>query len=458
MFLEIISNFLGDYTREAFSFCLTYFHYFLASSLFLVKRKKRSFFHLRIILGFIVGLFVALGIGYINFISLSSRFTVLIRCICYLFLSLTPLAVFFISYDETPSEILLGWTSGIAAQHIANKSFPLIQYFLGIDERATISLINRNTEEIQFYDFLIYFAYYIALYILLAFLFRRDTNLAYDKKTSRSVVGLSVTTTLFANSVICTARLYEPESDSLNIIIKIFSIFFGLVVLLIGKGLFEQNKKIADMVVLEELWHQEKLQYESIKASMDMINIKVHDLKHILNKVENEINSEDFESLKKAVEFYDGTIRTGNDVLDVILYEKVSLCKKNNVKLTVMADAKKLTFLSPSKLFSLFGNIIENAINATKDLSDPTMRIISLTIKEKNNFLIIEETNFYEGVLELTDENTILTKNENKNKHGYGLKSINYIVKECKGSLDITTDNGCFALTISLPLPKEKQN
>ena len=106
--------------------------------------------------------------------------------------------------------------------------------------------------------------------------------------------------------------------------------------------------------------------------------------------------------------------------------------------------------LSNAQLYSLFSNILDNAIQAIKKY-DVEKRIISLTVKTCEEFVEIEEYNFLETPLEI--ENGLpLTGKNNKDKHGFGLKSVRYIVEECKGNMEITVKNDTFNIRITLPL------
>ena len=222
----------------------------------------------------------------------------------------------------------------------------------------------------------------------------------------------------------------------------------------LAAGMFEQSKKDKDYLVIKELLHQEKIQFENTKTNMEAINTKVHDLKKIINKVEDKLNEQDVESLKKALEFYDSTIQTGNDVLDVVLCEKSLLCRQSNIKFSCMADASKLDMLTPTQIYSIFGNIMDNAIRASKQLNED-QRFISLTIKEQNEKIVIEETNFFKGTIKILEGNTIATSKADKAKHGFGLKSINYIVEKYQGKVELDIKNNCFDIIIVLPIKKE---
>ena len=106
-------------------------------------------------------------------------------------------------------------------------------------------------------------------------------------------------------------------------------------------------------------------------------------------------------------------------------------------------------------IYSLFGNMLENAFEYEQTIEPPENRFISLTIKEAMGFLSIQTKNFYTGK-DLTSEEILTTKDDTFN-HGFGIKSMKNIVKKYNGKLDIITEYDMFKVVILLPLPNEKK-
>ena len=250
--------------------------------------------------------------------------------------------------------------------------------------------------------------------------------------------------------LVCIARTYEGESMALNIVIKLFAIIFSLVVLMFGRGIFSQNEKEQQINVLNQLMKQEKLQYESVKANMEVINMKCHDLKHIIHRIEGKLTEDETESLREAIQFYDANIKTGNDILDIVLCEKAMVCRKKGIAFTCLADGPKFAFLSPVQIYSLFGNILDNAIEAVEKLSDPQNKVITLTCHEDGDQLEIEECNYFDGAIRYTD-GSLSTLKEDSARHGYGTKSIRYIAEQHGGRLELKVEGNMFFLSVLFP-------
>lgn len=74
-----------------------------------------------------------------------------------------------------------------------------------------------------------------------------------------------------------------------------------------------------------------------------------------------------------------------------------------------------------------------------------------MNIKGKEKFLTIHIENYFFGDLEFKDGLPITRKN-NEDYHGYGMKSMRMIVEKYEGCLTTTTINDIFHLNILIPI------
>ena len=445
--IDFIVGLLGKYTFEGFSLIRTFAATQLCVSLFAGRLRQRRYFFLRLAIAEVIGIAVCYFLAVLN----TEVGTLAARVVCYLAIALMNFLFLFFSWDDSANELLLTYCSGLAAHQVIDKLYSLIQNLLGINDRETISLISGDTKNLMGWEWILFFAFHVFGYLLLSIVFRHKNKLTRDRKTSRSVALLSLMTVLTVGVLICVARTFEAESFALNIVVKIFSIGFGFVVLIVCGGIFTQNEQEQQINILNQLMKQEKTQFENVKANMDVINMKCHDLKHILNKIEGKLTEGEADSLREAIEFYDSNIKTGNEVLDVVLCEKAMTCQKNGIAFSCMANGERLDFLTPVQIYSLFGNIIDNAIEAVSKLRDENERVISLTVTSFGGELLIEESNFFSGEL-LISGGIPATVKEDSSRHGFGTKSIKYIAEQYGGTMEIKAEDNMFFLTVSFPL------
>ena len=446
--MNFIYSFLGPYTWEGFALGLTFLETQICIMFFARVLKKDRWFFARIVLSFVFGF----GFSCLLAVLKTTIDTLPVRVFCYLAISLVNMVATMLCYQDSIINELLVYCSGSAAYQVAGKLYPLIQNILGINDRETISLIHPESQELQNWEWLVFLGCLIMMYWILSIVFRPKTTLVEDKRTSTNVVMLSVAVILIVNVLICISRVYEAESFALNIVVKLFCIGFGFVVLLACAGILSRNEREQQLNIMNQLWKQDMAQFESVKANMDVINMKCHNLKHIIGKIESKLTVEEVESLREALQFYDSNIKTGNKVLDVVLCEKVMLCQKKGIRFFCMADGKKLDFLTAVQTYTLFSNIIDNAVEAVSILDDDDSKLISLLVREINGSIEIEESNYFDGPLVLEDNLPATTKDDPA-RHGFGIKSIKYIAEQYGGKLTVSIEDNMFFLRIRFPLP-----
>ena len=131
--------------------------------------------------------------------------------------------------------------------------------------------------------------------------------------------------------------------------------------------------------------------------------------------------------------------------------EKGLSCKNHGIQWSCMADGSKLEFMKPEDIYSIFGNVLDNAIEAVMKLDDPQKRIISVKIITQKELLMIQVQNYYSERLHFEDGLPVTTK-KNKRDHGYGMKSIRYTAEKYNGAVTVRAENHIFMLQILLPV------
>lgn len=206
---------------------------------------------------------------------------------------------------------------------------------------------------------------------------------------------------------------------------------------------------------INAIWRQQKKQYEVTKEAIDSINRKCHDLKHQIRMLRNIEDNEEKESYLKALEddimIYDTALKTGNKALDTVLMEKGLFCKDHGISWSCMVDGAKLDFMRNEDIYAVFGNSLENAINAVMALDDPQERVISVKIIVQKNIMVIQIQNYYEGTLKFVDGLPLTTK-KNRRNHGFGMKSIRYTAEKYNGTVTVQAKDKIFTLQILIPI------
>lgn len=236
-------------------------------------------------------------------------------------------------------------------------------------------------------------------------------------------------------------------STVLLIVICLFSIISCALAMFMEISLLTIKKDEIELSVLKRMLYESQHQYEDSKESIDIINVKCHDLRHQLSALKGKVDSEELNRISDAINIYDGSFKTGNDALDVVLTEKSLLCRNKGIRLTCMLDGTQLSAMKQSDIYSLFGNAIENAVNSVSGL-DEDRRVISIRQIKRSGFGVIIIENYYDGIISF--EGGMPVTDKDKNFHGFGMKSMKMIVEEYGGEMGVSVSGDIFRLEIIL--------
>ncbi len=204
--------------------------------------------------------------------------------------------------------------------------------------------------------------------------------------------------------------------------------------------------------IREQLLISQHAQYESYKENVELVNRKCHDLKHQVEAIKHlgtdEARNKALSEIEKSVLIYDSYIRTGCEMLDTILTQKNHICVDNNILFTCVIDGTLLGFMDPVDLYTLFGNMMDNAIEAVLKLPGE-IRSISLSVSSQNGMIFIKEENPFKDMVKRNGR--YLTTKKDRHNHGYGITSMEIVAEKYGGIINSSSENNLFSLSIGIP-------
>ena len=246
----------------------------------------------------------------------------------------------------------------------------------------------------------------------------------------------------------------DPGAALFDIVLQ----FYCITLLYLQSALFKKSSMRKELETIQLLWHQQKGQYQLSKETIELINHKCHDLKHqvqAIRAVKDEKERETYlEKIEKSVQIYSAIVRTGNEILDTILTEKSLICENSGIHINCVADGSLLAFMNPVDLYTLFGNALDNAIEAVRKLESKEKRVIDIMLYERQSFLMLQIVNPMCGEVKFEDGLPLTTKAKN-GYHGYGMKSMLHTIQKYEGHLTTEVKNGCFYFNVMLPLERD---
>lgn len=193
-------------------------------------------------------------------------------------------------------------------------------------------------------------------------------------------------------------------------------------------------------------------QFKIMKNSLKVRNREKHDLKNHLSAIDtllhmNEIRKamEHISSMMDLSEATKEYSSSGNVVIDSILNYKIQEAKQNGIAVNVELSIPECLGITSFDMTVILGNIIDNAINATKELEKD--KIINLLIKYNKGRLIIKINNPFNGEVKY-ENNRLVTLHKDNDKHGIGINNVLATLEKYSGSMEIEHLNNIFSVMI----------
>lgn len=231
--------------------------------------------------------------------------------------------------------------------------------------------------------------------------------------------------------------------------------FGGLVMLVTQMEKREELRMRSENQIMNVMLQRQYDQYRMSIDNIELLRREFHDLKHymIAIRAEEDPQKRDqyLEEMEQAILNQEALTNTGNRVLDVVLTTKSTYCSQKGINFTCLADGSLISFMHVKDICSIFGNALDNAIECVSQFDDPEKRLVTLSMFQKNRFLMIQFENYTETVLELDSNCLPRTTKGNTQYHGYGLKSIQAAAQKYGGSMTLQSKDNWFTLSVLIP-------
>lgn len=263
-----------------------------------------------------------------------------------------------------------------------------------------------------------------------------------------AAISVDLLSVILIGSII---TMIQPEAQYLLFFSTIFVyllILFNLILLMhfIHCKEIEYNNNIN----LSKMENDYKYYKSKVNDNLHLQEI-IHDFQnHLLilkSDVENSKKLEYINSIEKQIFLYNNKYNTGNNYLDIILNEKSKLAQKKNILFDLQISYTDFDFFKPEDICSLFGNAIDNSIEACEKISLINDRFIKIRICQKNSFILIVISNSSNNSIsnfKSTKKDTLL--------HGHGLNNIQKCVYKYNGTIKIENKNNSFNIFMLIPI------
>jgi sensor histidine kinase regulating citrate/malate metabolism len=210
-----------------------------------------------------------------------------------------------------------------------------------------------------------------------------------------------------------------------------------------------ENKQQMSLLSLRNKMLEESM--EETEKTFFLWKASLHDYKHnifhLMTLADNSNLDEIKRYLKKENELLTQKLfyyKTGNKTVDTIVNVKQAIAHEGGITFLINASVPEKSRINDTHLCAILGNLIDNAMNASKNEHEP---YIEVSIKQVKDFLIIKVVNKF---TEITQKST--KPKEAQLFHGIGLKSVKRIVKDYNGGFTTVIEDGLFIAEVMISL------
>ena len=236
-----------------------------------------------------------------------------------------------------------------------------------------------------------------------------------------------------------------------TLFLLVINIGAALIYYVVTRLISEQNKSLE----LKEKNHQlvmQAMQYENLREKITDARRAKHDVRHHIALMQEYLNNGELEALGEYLNRYgeslpdDTLIRfCENAAANAVLLYFAQQAKNNGIDYIVKAKIPSDISVSETDISVLFGNLLENALDACKTELSAGKKII-VRAELSGNSLCVAVDNTYTGTLKYTGSGDLIST-----KHsgiGLGTRSVKSIAEKYGGICRFETEDGMFRASV----------
>ncbi len=267
----------------------------------------------------------------------------------------------------------------------------------------------------------------------------------------------SVSATLVLTSI---SESYDFPTSINNMLVITTSLLLvsNLLVFVINQ---KNQHKYAELTNLKLSLQKETLladYYNTLRSRDEDRSILIHDIKNHLNSISILNSSGQQQKISSYIDtiLQSSSLRSApmvcdNNLLNSIIYKYKTDADASGIDFKVDIRKNTIDFVSDNDITIIFCNLLDNAVEAAKQCSEPFIDL-ALTIKEDTDITVITLINS-SNINPLPDKGSLpaSTKSDSE-KHGFGLKSIQKSIANYSGDMHMfyEGENSSFHTVVTL--------
>lgn len=290
--------------------------------------------------------------------------------------------------------------------------------------------------------------YFSIIYIIIHFLKRSQKCDLHQDKSVFLLGFISLNSIFVMLTLIRVVQItaYSSSLDWMVIISAVLLLISNLLVFGINQQNQQKNMEFTQMQMLLQKESNFAEYYKMLASQKKNQNILIHDIKNHLYSIDllngkrahDEISSY-IHHLMLSYKLAEVVQFCNHDMLNAILCRYKRKCDELHISLYPDIRDGATRFISDSDLTALFCNLLDNALTAADGIKDAVIEITA-SKKENTPFVVIAVTNPCKSNPFSRRNSELITHKSDKDRHGYGLKSIRKVIDSYDGKIEMYYD------------------
>jgi hypothetical protein len=337
-------------------------------------------------------------------------------------------------------------------------SLALIDFFIQICGWLILEKVDAKKDTLISVS--IYRGFYLLICILLLIPIGVSLRKWFNNKKTR-ISGFwkqaSIIALFLLPCMIYFQRIYL-QMDSEKLFRRWWIFFMGAALIFLAFGFSMLKQKMED----EKRMYQFEVQmlensYEGVLKNYREKAILMHDVKNHLRTLHSMLDERPKEECQAYIMSLTGEIQkkwnavwTNHKVLDLVLNMKFQEAEEAQIKVWCQSDDLSELKLDSVEICALFANLLDNVVEANENCSEEIERKIEIICRRQGSILVISISNSAEDGMESSKRMFSETTKQDKAFHGFGMFSIENIIHNHCGHLEVKIQENMVKILIYL--------
>lgn len=293
------------------------------------------------------------------------------------------------------------------------------------------------------------FIYFLILYFISHLISNKKEKVStYNKSTFLLSLLPLVTSFILLTLIYVNAETtLSPSLDLALCISSILILCLNIFIFSFHHYIQKENTKHMELELLLQKEHDSTKYYQMLLQQTENQKILIHDMKKHLQSIAILNENKDFNKIETYVNhlIHSSSLQNNynfceNKLLNSILSQYKKQCMDKNIAFFTDIRHNTINFMLFKDLTSLFCNLLDNAVEAAEKTSDA---FIELNVSQKENtpYTIITMINSCRQNPFKNNTFQLVTSKKDKQRHGYGIKSIQKTIENYHGNMKMYYDD-----------------